>query len=152
MLPFFRPEISPPIELDKPQLKGNSQAFENWEQPDAAIRACIEGQFINMKLRIDWMQVSPEVIYLTGGASQNDAISQVVADIFQCKVQRLSVSGSVALGGAMRAAIQSLECFTKSLEAKFCKVDTVHVFNPQVSADYYTDAFISFEKLLKESL
>jgi xylulokinase len=152
MLPFFRPEISPPIELDKPKLKGNSQAFENWEQPDAAIRACIEGQFINMKLRSDWMQLSPEVIYLTGGASQNDAIAQVVADIFQCKVQRLSVSGSVALGGALRAAVQSLECSTKSLKAEFCKVDSVHVFNPQVSADCYTDAFISFEKLLKQSL
>ena len=152
MLPFFRPEISPRIELDKPQLKGNSQAFENWEQPDAAIRACIEGQFINMKLRSDWMQLSPEVIYLTGGASQNDAITQVVADIFQCKVQRLSVSGSVALGGALRAAIQSLECFTQSLEAEFFKVDSEQVFNPQVSADCYTDAFISFEKLLKQSL
>ena len=152
MLPFFRPEISPPINLDKPQLKGHSQAFENWEQPDAAIRACIEGQFINMKLRSDWMQLRPEVIYLTGGASQNDAIAQVVADIFQCKVQRLSVSGSVALGGALRAAVQSLECTTESLEAEFCKVDTVHVFDPQVTADCYTDAFIRFEELLKQSL
>ena len=121
MLPFFRPEISPPIDLDKPQLKGHSQAFENWEQPNTAIRACIEGQFINMKLRSDWMKLSPEVI-------------------------------SVALGGALRAAVQSLECSTQSLEAEFCKVDSEHVFNPQVSADCYTDAFIRFEELLRKSL
>ena len=67
-------------------------------------------------------------------------------------MQRLSVSGSVALGGALRAAVQSLQCVTESLEAEFCKVDTVHVFNPQVTADCYTDAFIRFEELLKQSL
>ena len=105
-----------------------------------------------MKLRSDWMQLRPEVIYLTGGASQNNAIAQVVADIFQCQVQRLLVSGSVALGGALRAAVQSLKCDTESLEAEFCKVDTLHVFNPQVTADCYTDTLIRFEELLKQSL
>ena len=57
-----------------------------------------------MKLCSDWMQLRPDVIYLTGGASQNSLITQIVADIFQAKVQRLSQSGSVSLGAAMRAA------------------------------------------------
>ena len=118
MVPFFRPEISPRVDLAAPILKGGD-AFENWDEADAAIRACVEGQFINMKQRTDWMQLQPEVIYLTGGASQNDAIAQVVADIFQAKVQRLAVSGSVALGAAMRAANNSLGCRIAELESQF---------------------------------
>ena len=30
---------------------------------------------------------------LTGGASRNDAIAQVAADVFQSKVKRLAISG-----------------------------------------------------------
>ena len=89
MVPFFRPEISPRVDLDAPILKG-SELFEGWNDADAAIRACVEGQAINIKLCSEWMQLKPEVIYLTGGASKNDAIAQVIADVFQAKVQRLA--------------------------------------------------------------
>ena len=68
----------PRVDLEAPILKGAS-TFENWEDADAAIRACVEGQFLNMKLRTDWMQLKPEVVYLTGGASKNNAIAQVIA-------------------------------------------------------------------------
>lgn len=122
MLPFFRPEISPRIDLEAPILKGSPE-FESWKEPDAAIRACVEGQFLNMQLRTQWMQLKPEVIYLTGGASKNDAIAQVIADIFQVKVQRLAVSSSVALGGALRAAANCLQLNLADLETAFCQVD-----------------------------
>ena len=52
MLPFFSPETSPRIELPAPVLEGGD-AFENWEEADAAMRACVEAQFMNMKLRTD---------------------------------------------------------------------------------------------------
>ena len=93
MVPFFRPETSPRMDLDAPILNG-SDAFKSWQDADAAIRACVEGQFINMKLRTDWMQLKPEVIYLTGGASRNDAIAQVAADVFQLQATRYQWLGS----------------------------------------------------------
>lgn len=48
MLPSFRAEISPRVEVPGPRLRGEP-AFEQWAMPDAAIRACVEGQFLNMK-------------------------------------------------------------------------------------------------------
>ncbi len=147
MVPFFRPEISPRVDLDDPVLKG-SDAFEKWEQADAAIRACVEGQFINMKLRTDWMQLKPEVIYLTGGASKNDAIAQVVADVFQAKVQRLAVSGSVALGAALRAASHSLGLDLHELESQFCKPEAGSTLEPKASAEAYAASAETIAKLL----
>jgi xylulokinase len=139
MVPFFRPEISPRVDLDAPILKG-SEAFENWEAPEAAIRACVEGQFVNMKLRTEWMRLRPEVIYLTGGASKNDAIAQVVADVFQAKVQRLAVSGSVALGAALRAASISLGLDLHELEGQFCQTKPGSTVEPKASTDAYKAA------------
>jgi len=147
MVPFFRPEISPRVALKQPILKG-SKAFENWNEPDAAIRACVEGQAINLKLRSNWMQLQTEVIYLTGGASQNDAIAQVIADVFQAKVQRLAVSGSVALGAAMRAANNSLSCKICELEAQFCQPEANSTITPKACANAYDELSQTFEACL----
>ena len=147
MVPFFRSEISPRIDLDAPILKG-SEAFENWQEADAAIRACVEGQFINMKLRTDWMQLQPEVIYLTGGASKNDAIAQVVANVFQAKVQRLAVSGSVALGAALRAASHSLGLDLHELEGQFCQAEAGSTLAPTATAGAYDAAAAKIAALL----
>lgn len=146
MVPFFRPETSPRVDLEAPILNGDS-AFENWEDADAAIRACVEGQFLNMKLRTDWMQLKPEVVYLTGGASKNNAIAQVIADIFQAKVQRLAVSGSVGLGAAMRAASNSLGKNISELEGVFCQPEAGSTLTPQVDPSVYQAAAREFEAL-----
>ena len=119
MLPFFSPEISPLYEGNGAILKGNSN-FENWRSPKLAIRSCIEGQFINMKIHTEWMQMIPEIIYVTGGASKNTAIVQILADIFQAEVQRMEISSSVALGASLRAAQHGLNLPLKELENDFC--------------------------------
>ncbi len=123
LLPFFGPEISPRVDVKEPLALG---AFAgSWQRDRSAARACLEGQFLNMRLSTAWMQLAPEVIYLTGGASANDAIAQIAADVFQAQVKRLAVSGSVALGGAMRAAITTGMADYDSLCGAFCKtVDT----------------------------
>lgn len=147
MVPFFRPEISPRIDLKAPILKG-TEAFESWNDADAAIRACVEGQVINIKLCSEWMQLKPEVIYLTGGASQNDAIAQVIADVFQAKVQRLAVSSSVGLGAAMRAASNSLGCSISKLESEFCQPEAGSTIAPQAEAGAYDALAGAFSKSL----
>ncbi|MFP4069277.1 MAG: xylulokinase [Opitutales bacterium] len=136
MLPFFRPEISPRVDLPDPVLKGGT-AFENWEEPEAAVRACVEGQFLNMKRRTEWMHLRPDVIYLTGGASRNNAVAQVVADIFQAEVRRLAVADSVALGAALRAAHHSLGRELADLEARFCQPEPNSRITPRTDADTY---------------
>ena len=147
MVPFFSPETSPRVTLEAPILKG-SETFEAWTDADAAIRACVEGQFLNMKLRTDWMHLKPEIIYLTGGASKNNAIAQVIADIFQAKVQRLTVSGSVGLGAAMRAASNSLGQGIGKLERTFCRPEEGSTITPQVDSSVYQAAAHEFESLL----
>jgi len=151
MLPFFSPEISPRIELEAPLLAG-TETFVNWQEADSAIRACVEGQFVNMKLRSDWMQLKPEVIYLTGGASKNDAIAQVVADVFQAKVQRLAVTGSVGLGGAMRAANSVFGSDLGALGDQFCQPQADSTIEPQVEAATYTSTAARIDELLSTHL
>ena len=146
MVPFFTPESSPRCSLTEPLLSGD-QKFEDWKHADASIRACVEGQFLNMKSRTAWIGVPTEVIYLTGGASKNDAIAQVIADIFQAKVERLVVSGSVALGGAMRAASNSLNVTIHSLEGMFCQPDKSSTINPQEDTSVYELSAIAWDAL-----
>lgn len=147
MVPFFRPEISPRIDLPEPIFSG-STAFIKGECADAVIRACVEGQFLNMKLRTAWMGLSTQTVYLTGGASANDGIAQVVADIFQAEVQRLAVSGSVALGGAIRAASFQTGFSIESLQSVFCQPLEGSEIRPGVGADCYAESLVEFEKLL----
>ena len=147
MLPFFSPEISPLYDGINPILKGSSN-FENWRSPKLATRACVEGQFINMKIHTEWMKMIPEIIYVTGGASQNDVILQILSDIFQSDVQRLEVSGSVALGGAIRAAQHSLNFSLKTLEEAFC-LNSTELIKPNKSyKDIYEVATENIKSML----
>ncbi|MEM1222656.1 MAG: FGGY family carbohydrate kinase [Verrucomicrobiota bacterium] len=148
MLPFFRPEISPILNLDAPILKG-SDAFESGEEPAQMIRACVEGQFLNMRLQTEWMKLEPDVIFLTGGASSNDAIAQVIADIFEVKVERLSVTGAVALGAALRAAQNTLGANLSDLENTFCEVDAQLTILPKAPAGIYEKSLNDLSSLLQ---
>ena len=140
MLPFFRPEISPRLDRREPLLDGGD-AFCDWQEAEAVIRACVEGQFLNMKRCSAWMQLQPDTIYLTGGASKNDAIAQILADVFQVQVQRLAVSGSVALGAAMRAACQSGQATLDELEERFCAPQPRRDANHFATTDHLTEIF-----------
>ena len=147
MLPFFNPEISPFYEGVGPILKGTSN-FENWRNPKLAIRSCIEGQFINMKIHTEWMNMIPKIIYVTGGASKNSEIIQILADIFQVKVQRLDVSGSVALGAAMRAAQHCLNISLERLESSFCKISPDLIKPRCENKSLYDQATLAIQSIL----
>ncbi|MBT8044296.1 MAG: carbohydrate kinase [Verrucomicrobiae bacterium] len=107
--------------------KLRSQLDITWEQfSDAAlsqkpspIRTLLDEQFHNMKSRSDWMGETPDTIYVTGGASQNQGICQTIANTFKAKVQRMGTSASAALGAAMRAAHATGEFSLDQLEKKF---------------------------------
>ena len=99
LLPWFEAEIVPRVnqpgihrfDLDEKDVAGNC-------------RAIFEAQMLSMRLHSQWMNVSPEKILATGGASNDAALLQIMADVMNCRVLRIEVSKSAALGSALMAA------------------------------------------------
>jgi xylulokinase len=150
MLPFFGPEITPRHDFTGPVLQGSS-AFESGTDPALQVRALLEGQFLNMRLHSEWMEVKTERIRLTGGAAKNDGIAQVVADVFQAPVERLDVLNSAALGAALIAAVGGGHDLP-ALQETFCKTAAGSSLQPNPSlAPTYDAALERFKKLLNAS-
>jgi xylulokinase len=99
LLPWFEAEIVPRVnqpEIHRCDLDENDAA--------ANCRAIFEAQMMSMRLHSEWMQVSPQKIYATGGASNDLALLQVMADVMNCRVERIEITKSAALGAALIAA------------------------------------------------
>jgi xylulokinase len=103
MLPFFVPEMTPKVAAPKVELFGDAE-FTSWGRPAAAVRAIVEAQALSMRRHSDWIGEQPSSLLVTGGASRNAGILQIIADVFQAELRTLSVGNSSALGGALRAA------------------------------------------------
>jgi xylulokinase len=99
LLPWFEAEIVPRV--NQPGV----HRFDLDEKNAAAnCRAIFEAQMLSMRLHSQWMQVATEQIFVTGGASNNRALLQVLADVMNCSVLRIEISKSAALGAALQAA------------------------------------------------
>ncbi len=99
LLPWFETEIVPRSN------KAGIHRF-NLDEKNAAAncRAVFEAQMLSMRLHSQWMQVAPEKILVTGGAANDRALLQILADVMNCQVLRIEVSKSAALGAALQAA------------------------------------------------
>jgi xylulokinase len=147
MLPFYGPEITPRRDFSGPVRQG-SPAFEAGGDPPAQVRALLEGQFLNMRLHSQWIGVAPDRIRLTGGASQNNGIARLVANIFQARVERLAVSNSAALGAALRAA-HACGHDLAALQAALCAPAAGSLIDPQPAlAPVYDQALADYRELL----
>ena len=99
LLPWFETEIVPRIN------KAGIRRFDLDEKNAAAnCRAVFEAQMLSMRLHSQWMQVTPHCVYATGGASNDRALLQIMADVMHCRVLRIEISKSAALGAALLAA------------------------------------------------
>jgi len=99
LLPWFEPEIVPRV--NQPGV----HRFDLDEKNAAAnCRAIFEAQMMSMRLHSQWMQVAPKQIFATGGASNDLSLLQVMADVMNCRVLRIEVSKSAALGASLMAA------------------------------------------------
>lgn len=98
MLPWFGPEITPPVA--RPGVRR-----DGIDTGDAAanVRGVVEGQMMAMALHSRWIQSSPRVIHATGGAAANEEILRVMADVFDAPVLRFEVGNAACLGAALRA-------------------------------------------------
>lgn len=146
-LPFYGPEITPRHDFSKPVTSFSEEAT-----PALRIRSLLEGQFLNMRLNSAWMGVATDRIRLTGGASKNDGIAQVVSDVFQAPVERFEVANSAALGAALIAATAGGHDLV-SLQKTFCKASPGSLVTPDTSlAEKYSTALAEFEKLLQQTI
>lgn len=134
MLPFFGPEITPRLDIASP-VRCGSESFERGEEPAAQVRALLEGQFLNMKHHTDWIGIAVDRIRLTGGASRNDGIAQIVADVFGAPVERLAIANSAALGAAILAAVTAGESMERMQEI-FCQSAPGSNIAPTPGVDY----------------
>lgn len=98
VLPWFAPEITPPV-LD-PQVRRYGLAPDDGP---GHVRAVVEAQMLSMALHSSWMGVDVRTIHATGGASENMEIVHVMADVFGAEVRQFNISDSAAFGAAMRA-------------------------------------------------
>ena len=99
MLPYFVPEITPPIPV------AGVQRF-NLDEHDVArnVRAVVEAQMTAMKRYSAWMGVKITRLVATGGASGNPDVLKVMSEVFGVPVERRDVRNSACLGAALRAA------------------------------------------------
>jgi xylulokinase len=98
LLPWFEPEITPPV--------SHAGAVSFGVPPDDAaanVRGVVEAQMLAARLHSAWMAPRVDTIYATGGAAVNRAILQVMADVFGADVYQFNVGNSAALGAALRA-------------------------------------------------
>jgi len=99
LLPWFEAEIVPRV--NQPGIHRFNLDAKNVA---ANCRAIFEAQMMSMRLHSQWMNVAPEKVFATGGASNNVALLQVMADVMNCRVLRIEVSKSAALGAALQGA------------------------------------------------
>jgi xylulokinase len=133
LLPWFEPEITPPVAAPSPH------AF-NLRADDAAthVRAVVEGQMLALARHSEWMGVRPRQIRATGGAAANAAILQIMADVFDADVMQFEAQDSAALGAAIRAwhadaaASGHLVSWRDATEA-FIRPAAAAVFRPEPS-------------------
>ena len=98
MLPWVDAEIIP-------KTANGGIRCRNIDADNAAAncRGIIEGQMLSMRLHAKRAGVIPTEIRITGGASANATIRQIIADIFGCPVTTMATTGGAALGAALQA-------------------------------------------------
>jgi sugar (pentulose or hexulose) kinase len=148
MLPFLIPEMTPKVLTPKVELFG-SERFTAWQEPAALARAIVEAQALSMQRHSDWIGEQPKVIRVTGGASKNRGIRQVLADVFGAEIRALSVGNSSALGGALRAAEAVAGVSFSSLYERFAATDPARSASPRAGA---TASYGALRKGLVERL
>jgi xylulokinase len=99
LLPWYDTEIVPRVRMAGAHRRGLDKA-----DVSGMCRAVVEGQMMSMRLHSRWMELRPSEIFATGGASSNETVLQIMADVHQCPVRRLETTNSAALGAALRAA------------------------------------------------
>ncbi len=104
MLPYFVPETTPLVLKAAVRYSGTPAFCKGKAPASVKIRAVVESQALSMKLHSAWIGQDFKCIRVTGGASKSPGICQIIADVFQARVEKIAVPDSAGLGAAVRAA------------------------------------------------
>jgi len=142
-LPFIVDEMYPhcPVQIDSDKL-AEFTAIK-------ALVGLIESQILNLRYYANKHAKSISTIRLTGGASQNTAIAQMIADVFQAKVERIEISNSAALGAAMRAANASSKQAWSELNSMFTAAKS-QLLPDEANKEAYEQKLVKYAQLLKQ--
>lgn len=117
MLPWFGTETVPKVLASGVQMFGIDE-----ESPASLCRGIVESQMLAMRHHAAEAGLMPTSIRATGGASENAAILQIMADVFQCPVDVLEISNGAALGAALRALQAATRSDWQTAVADFTQV------------------------------
>ena len=98
-----QPEITPPI-MKTGVYRFDSKGKKVAKFPaDSDVRGVVESQFLSLRLHSANIGLKPAAILATGGASANEGILKVMADVFGAPVSVGEQPNSGAIGAAYRA-------------------------------------------------
>jgi len=138
LLPYFGPEIVPNV--------GAGIVRHNLDDDDGAgnVRAVIEAQAVSSYIHSRWMGVNITSLYVTGGASVNEEILKVFANVHGCPVHRFETTNAAALGSALRAYQGHQPAIAwPDIVAPFCQPVPGSAIQPDPSTRGTYDALIS---------
>jgi xylulokinase len=149
---FNEPEITPPV------LRAGVHRFDAADKTvsrfEAAVdaRAVVESEFLALRVHGAHVGLEPNSILVTGGASANEAIVRILADVFGVDVLVGEQANSAALGAAYRA-LHGWTCREKGRFVPFADVMRVappfrRAAAPDSAAHAaYTDMIERYERL-----
>jgi len=103
---FDHPEIIPAAVQGDFKYNKSGEQVTKFNSAETEIRALIEGQILAKRFHAERMGFrlgETGRVLVTGGASANQNILQVISDVFNSNVYTLPAVNSAALGGAYRA-------------------------------------------------
>ncbi|XP_065582639.1 xylulose kinase-like isoform X3 [Artemia franciscana] len=99
-------EITPHIQGEY-RFDPDGNLISKFPAPEMDVRACIESQAIRLRLyseRLGYSSGHSSSILITGGASSNTAILQIISNVFNAPVYTLDLPDSACLGAGYMAA------------------------------------------------
>ncbi|HHX66484.1 MAG: xylulokinase [Miniphocaeibacter sp.] len=146
-LPYLMGERTPHLD---PNIRGSFIGLSGIHKRKDLMRAVIEG--ITFSLR-DCISIIREIglkidnIYLTGGGANNKTWIQMIADNFNCTIEKMQEGGGTTLGAAM---LSSIACGKyndlKEISDKFIFYDKKYIPN-ETSTDEYSKYYKVYKKL-----
>ncbi|XP_012268457.2 xylulose kinase isoform X2 [Athalia rosae] len=145
-------EILPSLNGDHRFNKANDQV-SRYTSMEVEVRALIEGQFIARRAHAEdfGFTIGPETrIIATGGASNNKAILQVLADVFNSPVYVSAIANSAMLGGAYQAKHGFLQGKKTFQEITNCLPEPKLLCEPYKDAKFvYEPMIVRYRKIVK---